>query len=327
MTHKEFTKLASEHPEDVGGMSHFNCLYQMRVALISQSHKELKSFKPPKKLSGAILTSLCDNFDLLNEMIRKDPTVSSAVLAILLESIGRLDLNALANEPTKPLNKLEEMFALLLLLLLLESISSHEFEEKNGGDTATTGSKDNSSVLSKSDQEKVFATAVELALTGGSASRLLHVIDTLMQCTAKQSDLSFPLPHTLLTLAQRISVTSLLPPKEALMAHEYTIDGFDKINKNNNKDKEKEQNGVGCVVSSGKYLFAHGVFGLMQIGTGYHGSERGKVYQHNPDFYPGEHGSLILLLDPTMTLLFRSKAILPKPFAVLDMSTLKVCGV
>ena len=240
---------------------------------------------------------------------------SKTVLAILLESIGRVDLNALANEPTKPLNKLEEMFA----LLLLESISSNEFEEKNGGDTATTGLKDNSSVLSKRDQEKVFAAAVELALTRASASRLLHVNDTLMQCTAKRSDLSFPLPRTLLTLAQRISGTSLLPPKE------YIIDGFDKINKNNNKDKEKEQNGVGCIVSSGKYLFAHGVFGLMQTGTGYHGCEGGKIYQHNQDFYPGEHKSLILLLDSTMTLLFRSEAILPKPFAVVDMSTLKVC--
>ena len=29
-------------------MSHFNCLYQMTVALISRLHKELKSFKPPK---------------------------------------------------------------------------------------------------------------------------------------------------------------------------------------------------------------------------------------------------------------------------------------
>ena len=124
LTKKEFSKLANKHPEDaltkellrsnVGGMSHFNCLYQMKLALISKLHQKLASFKPKKigknesiedeqkeiKISDDITNALCDNFDLVNELIRSDPSASSQVLQILLDSIGRLDLNALSNEPT-----------------------------------------------------------------------------------------------------------------------------------------------------------------------------------------------------------------------------------
>lgn len=97
----------------VGGMSHFNCLYQMKLALISRLHKQLKSFKPKKvgkdgiieddgdeiKISDQVTDALCDNFDLVNELIRTDPAASSQILQVLLDSIGRLDLNALSNEP------------------------------------------------------------------------------------------------------------------------------------------------------------------------------------------------------------------------------------
>ena len=125
LTKTEFLKLAHDHPSDalskelkqshVGGMSHFNCLYQMRLALISHLHQQLKQFKPPKvgnngesdkenkdevQLSDGVMSALCDNFDLVNDLIRTESSASSQILQILLDSIGRLDLNALANEPT-----------------------------------------------------------------------------------------------------------------------------------------------------------------------------------------------------------------------------------
>ncbi len=81
---------------------------------ISRLHSKLKSYKLAKignnecisneeeeiKLSTEVSDALCDNFDLVNELIRSDPLASSQILEILLDSIGRLDLNALSNEPT-----------------------------------------------------------------------------------------------------------------------------------------------------------------------------------------------------------------------------------
>ena len=52
------------------------------------------------KISDEVTDALCDNFDLVNELIRTDPAASSQILQVLLDSIGRLDLNALSNEPT-----------------------------------------------------------------------------------------------------------------------------------------------------------------------------------------------------------------------------------
>ena len=86
----------------------------MKLALISRLHKQLKSFKPKKpgkdgaidndgdeiQISDEVTSALCDNFDLVNELIRTDPSASSQILQVLLDSIGRLDLNALSNEPT-----------------------------------------------------------------------------------------------------------------------------------------------------------------------------------------------------------------------------------
>ena len=132
LTKTEFLKLAHDHPSDalskelaqshVGGMSHFNCLYQMRLALISHLHQTLKSFKPKKvgnneasdeqnkdetMLSDGVMSALCDNFDLVNDLIRTESSASSQILQILLDSIGRLDLNALSNEPTVKKKKIE----------------------------------------------------------------------------------------------------------------------------------------------------------------------------------------------------------------------------
>ena len=86
----------------------------MKLALISRLHKQLKSFKPKKvgkdgitdddieeiKITDEVTDALCENFDLVNELIRTNPSASSQILQVLLDSIGRLDLNALSNEPT-----------------------------------------------------------------------------------------------------------------------------------------------------------------------------------------------------------------------------------
>ena len=52
------------------------------------------------KLPEAVTDSLCANFDLVDEVIRTDPSAASEILKVLLDSIGRLDLNALSQEPT-----------------------------------------------------------------------------------------------------------------------------------------------------------------------------------------------------------------------------------
>eukprot|EP01084_Bolivina_argentea_P082327 149066_1 len=276
LTKTEFSNLAHDHPDSaltnemsrshVGGMSHFNCLYQMKLALISRLHSKLKSYKPPKignnesisneeeeiKLTTEVTDALCDNFDLVNELIRTDPLASSQILEVLLDSIGRLDLNALSNEPTKPLNKLENILQSLLLEATNDSISSD--------------------ILSLKDQQKVFATAVELALTRASAPRLLTIIETLLKCTQSNNktnkSLLFPLPRTLLTLANMVRNTQLYPPNDKYIVDEYKIE----ISIDNNIKH------VGSMVSNGKYLFIYGYFGLLKIGTGYFNTIKSKIY-------------------------------------------------
>lgn len=54
----------------------------------------------PVELPEAVTESLCANFDLVDEVIRTDPGAASEILKVLLDSIGRLDLNALSQEPT-----------------------------------------------------------------------------------------------------------------------------------------------------------------------------------------------------------------------------------
>lgn len=91
----------------------------MKLALISRLHKKLSTYHQPlhigKKasdlqniqsnehstivLNDIVTNSLCDNFDLLNELIRTKSSLTSQILQILLDSIGKLDLNALINEP------------------------------------------------------------------------------------------------------------------------------------------------------------------------------------------------------------------------------------
>ena len=115
-------KLTKELNESkTGGMSYFNCQYQMKLSLIGLLHKKLKEYKgiklgkndneidsilnvdrnnKQKCISNTLVQNLCDNFYILNDLIRKDNIVSANVLQILLESIGELDLNSLENEPT-----------------------------------------------------------------------------------------------------------------------------------------------------------------------------------------------------------------------------------
>ena len=52
------------------------------------------------KISDQVTNVLCDNFDLVNELIKTDPAASSQILQVLLDSIGIFDLNALSNEST-----------------------------------------------------------------------------------------------------------------------------------------------------------------------------------------------------------------------------------
>ena len=52
---------------------------------------------------------------------------------------------------------------------------------------ATQINNSDKELLSKEDQEKVFATAVELALTRASAPRLLTIIKTLLKLYAKNN--------------------------------------------------------------------------------------------------------------------------------------------
>ncbi len=52
------------------------------------------------ELADAVMESLCANFDLVDEVIRTDPAAASEILKVLLDSIGRLNLNALSQEPT-----------------------------------------------------------------------------------------------------------------------------------------------------------------------------------------------------------------------------------
>eukprot|EP01083_Nonionella_stella_P205096 747197_1 len=208
LTKTEFTNLAHEHADkaltkevsrsNVGGMSHFNCLYQMKLALISRLHEDLQSFKPKQvgtsdsseeeedeiKISDQVSDALCDNFDLVNQVLRSDGAASSQIIDVLLDSIGALDLNGLSHEPSKALNKLED----ILQALLLETIDSND-----------------------STNLDIMRLAVELALTRSSAQRLLTMIETLLRCN-KTKDLSFGLPETLLRLAQRVRSSNLYPP-------------------------------------------------------------------------------------------------------------------
>ena len=195
------------------------------------------------------------------------------------------------------MNKLEEMLQSLLLEATSEEIK-----------------KD---ILSSEDQEKVFATAVELALTRASAPRLLAIIETLLTCTqsSKSKDLKFPLPRTLLTLANRVRSTNLYPPNKELMIDEYNIENFNDI-------KTDKIDNMGSIVCDGKYLYIYGFFGLLKIGTGYHDTIKSKVYAKNDQFYRNKHGCLILLNEPKLTLLFRSKAIEPHCFVIIDPNTL-----
>ena len=175
-------------------------------------------------------------------------------------------------------------------------------------------------ILSSEDQEKVFATAVELALTRASAPRLLAIIETLLTCTqsSKSKDLSFPLPRTLLTLANRVRSTNLYPPNKDLIVDEYNINEFNDIK----GERDKFEN-MGSIVSDGKYLYIYGYFGLLKVGTGYHDTIKSKIYAKNTEFYPDNHGCLILLNEPKLTLLFRSKCIEPHAFIEIDTDSLQ----
>ncbi len=76
------------------------------------------------------------------------------------------------------------------------------------------------------------------------------------------------------------------------------------------------------MVSNGKYLFIYGYFGLLKIGTGYYNTIKGKIYCENNNFYNDNHGCLILLNQPKLILLFRSKCIEPNCFIEINTNTL-----
>lgn len=224
----------------------------------------------------------------------------------------------------KPLNRLED----ILQKLLVE---------------ATSG-VDGARLLSPSDREKVFATAgmrdtdqssivlplyllqctVELALTRASCSRLLTIIDTLLKCIqssegSSDSELSFPLPRTLLTLATKVRSFSMYPPHEDMLVDSWTVDNWPSEPVSAGQAPET----MGSMVSNGQYLFIHGKHGLLKVGTGYHGTVKSKVYARNEEFHPNQHGCLVLLNEPRLVLLFRSKCIEPRCFVEIDTESLK----
>ncbi len=70
--------------------------------------------------------------------------------------------------------------------------------------------------------------------------------------------LLFPLPRTLLTLANMVRNTQLYPPNNKYIVDEYKIE----ISINNNNNNNNNIKHIGSMGSNGKYLFIYGYFGL-----------------------------------------------------------------
>lgn len=75
------------------------------------------------------------------------------------------------------------------------------------------------------------------------------------------------------------------------------------------------------IATDGTYLYLHGTFGLLKIGTGNNGALRGRVYQRISSWYPEYKSSLACVNN---CLYFRSYSISPASLIVLNCSTLSV---
>lgn len=74
-----------------------------------------------------------------------------------------------------------------------------------------------------------------------------------------------------------------------------------------------------AVATDGHFLYVHNGTGLSKIGTG-NGNVTGKVYLHNPEFYPGSSGSLACVGE---VLYFRSPSVAPMPLEAVSTATLQ----
>eukprot|EP01102_Stenamoeba_stenopodia_P016632 TRINITY_DN5830_c0_g6_i1.p1 TRINITY_DN5830_c0_g6~~TRINITY_DN5830_c0_g6_i1.p1 ORF type:complete len:1023 (-),score=205.49 TRINITY_DN5830_c0_g6_i1:527-3211(-) len=74
------------------------------------------------------------------------------------------------------------------------------------------------------------------------------------------------------------------------------------------------------IATNGAYLFVHNKDGLFKIGTGFQGTEKGKVYQHVQDFYNSHIGWLACSEG---SLYFRNQSMDPGLFLVVDADNLE----
>lgn len=75
------------------------------------------------------------------------------------------------------------------------------------------------------------------------------------------------------------------------------------------------------LANDGTYVYLHGSLGLLKIGTGNNGAIRGRVYQHNADWFPDYKSSLACVDN---YLYFRSHCAAPASLIVLHCGNLTV---
>ena len=88
-------------------------------------------------------------------------------------------------------------------------------------------------------------------------------------------------------------------------------------------DNQCANSSMGSMACDGKYFYIFGHFGLLKVGTGYQSTIKAQIYCQNENFCADAHWCLVLLSEPTQTLLFRSASIEPHCFAEIDCDSLQ----
>ncbi len=234
-----------------------------------------------------------------------------ALLIASLEELSDVPLSALKNEAPQTLDRLEG----LLSSILTDSSTG-----------SGSGGSDSKSPPPLYDERGLLAILINLALTRGSAGRLIMLVNTLLtlhnkSAANKRTALAL-MPGGLDGLKKLTAPTDLHPPIPSFMAAEATVKGW-------------TASEFGCSVSDGKFLYVHSKGnGLQKLrlaaaagstgSTGSSGSGMGEVVASNPEFYPNVRDSSMAYVGGR--LFFRSTAIAPAALIVIDRQTLRSSG-
>jgi E3 ubiquitin-protein ligase MYCBP2 len=252
-------------------------MYNIRNSQESQSDQsddedDKKEQSKSKTLPEIVNLGIHGVFAILSEVWQTTP---SLCLRVLEEFLNILQGQAPGGLKDEPVDSTAALFDLLMKIVT------------NQSDLST---------ISLQLSSMASSCLVSLAIAVGNTSRLLTSIEALLLVPPDISQQMIKVPEIMRSLQVSVQAVLVGSPYEAdwlgqgvpakSIIDQWTLS-------ESLTEAIDRSSSASSITSNGCFLFVHGAFGLLKVGSGYGNTVKGHVYQRNNDFFNNTAGKLM----------------------------------